>query len=105
MHQRLPLKESTLKSHPESEKTPDKSDITDKADHSRVFLKVIPSTEEVEPEEMTDQESKVEEEEMLETSTTNSTEINTKDQLNKSLLPPQFNKFLKNNNNLKNLNH
>ena len=46
---------------------------------------------------MTDQESKVEEEEMLVTSTMNSTEINTKNPYNKSLLLPQLsNKSLKN---------
>jgi len=61
--QRPPLKDLTLKSQPESETTPDKSDITDKADQSRVLLKAIPSTEEAEQAEKTDQESKVEEEE------------------------------------------
>ena len=82
---------------------PDKLDITDKADQPKVSLKVILLTEEAEPEEKTDQENKVEEEEMLVTSKTNSTEINTKNQLNKSLLPSQSSKkLLKNNKNLKN---
>jgi hypothetical protein len=54
---------SILKSLPESETTPRKLDITDKADLSRVSHKVIPSTEEAEPAETTDQENKVEEEE------------------------------------------
>ncbi len=102
MHQKPPLKELTLKSQPESETMPNKSDITDKADQSRVLLKVIPSTEEAAPAETTDQESKVEEEETLVTSETNSTEINTKNPHNKSLLPPQLNKSLKNKNNLRN---
>ena len=86
----------------ESEKTLNKSDITEQADQSRESHKVIPSTEEAEPEETTDQENKVEEEETLVTSTMNSTKINTKNPLNKSLLPHQSNKSHKNKSNPKN---
>ncbi len=89
----------------ESETTPNKSDITEPAeDHSREFHKVTHSIEEVEPAEMTDQESSEEEEETLETSPMNLTEINTKNQ-SKSLLLLQSNKqpkSLKNKNNLRN---
>lgn len=71
----------------------------------RVFLKVTHLTEEVVLEELTDQESKVEEEEILVTFTTNLLEKNTKNQLNKLLLLLQLNKFLKNNKNLRNHKH
>ena len=71
----------------------------------RVFLRVTLLTEEVVLEELTDQESKVEEEEILVTFTTNLLEKNTKNQLNKLLLPLQLNKSLKNNKNPKNHKH
>jgi len=71
----------------------------------RVFLKVTLLTEEVVLEELTDQESKVEEEEILVTFTTNLLEKNTKNQLNKLLLLLQLNKSLKNNKNLRNHKH
>ena len=90
------MKGSILKSQPESETTPRKSDITDKVDQSRESNKAIPLTEEAEPAETTDQENKVEEEETLATSRINSTEINTKNPPNKSLLPLQSNKSHKN---------
>jgi hypothetical protein len=84
-----------------------KSDITDTVmeNQLRVFLKVTHLTEEVVLEELTDQESKVEEEEILVTFTTNLLEKNTKNQLNKLLLLLQLNKFLKNNKNLRNHKH
>jgi len=71
----------------------------------RVFLRVTLLTEEVVLEELTDQESKVEEEEILVTFTTNLLEKNTKNQLNKLLLLLQLNKSLKNNKNPKNHKH
>lgn len=103
MHQPDLLKELTLKSLPESETTPDKSDTTDKEDHSRVFNKVTFLIEEAELEETTDQESKVED---LETSVTfkmNLTETNMKKHNKESQPPLQLlDKYHKNNKNPKN---
>lgn len=57
-----------------------------------MFLKDILSTEEAEPEEMKDQESKAEEEETSATPEINSTKINTKNQLKKELPPKSLQK-------------
>lgn len=61
-----------------------KLDTTDKQDQSRESNKDTLSTGEAELEEMTDLESKEEEEEILVTSETNSIPINMKNPLNKS---------------------
>lgn len=78
--------QSIAKSHRESETTLKKLDTTDKEDQPRVYHKVMFLIEEAELEETIDPESKVEEEETSVTLRTNLTEINIKNQHNKSLL-------------------
>jgi len=93
--QKLP--KLTLKSQPESETMPRKSDTTDPEDQLREFQKDTPLIEEAELAEMTDQEK---EEETLETWKTNWTKTNSKRE--NKLLPPHLNKPLKFNKNNKN---